>query len=79
MILSAAKKASAAGAKIKIIVDGVGLNYSRPNIAHAAKKINGAEFAVFLPSKKPAALPFVNLRSHRKIMIIDGETAFSAA
>lgn len=76
MILSAAKKASAAGAKIKIIVDGVGLNYSRPNIAHAAKKINGAEFAVFLPSKKPAALPFVNLRSHRKIMIIDGETAF---
>ena len=76
MILSAAKKASGNGAKIKIIVDGVGLNYSRPNIAQAAGKINGAEFVVFLPSKKPASLPFVNLRSHRKIMIIDGETAF---
>ena len=76
MILSAAKKARGNGAKIKIIVDGVGLNYSRPNIAQAAGKINGAEFVVFLPSKKPASLPFVNLRSHRKIMIIDGETAF---
>ncbi|MGN0022668.1 MAG: phospholipase D-like domain-containing protein [Elusimicrobiaceae bacterium] len=76
MILSAAKKAHGNGAKIKIIVDGVGLNYSRPNIAQAAGKINGAEFVVFLPSKKPASLPFVNLRSHRKIMIIDGETAF---
>lgn len=76
MILSAVKKANGSGAKIKIIVDGVGLNYSRPNIAQAVKKINGAEFVVFLPSKKPASLPFVNLRSHRKIMIIDGETAF---
>lgn len=76
MILSAAKKAHGNGAKVKIIVDGVGLNYSRPNIAQAAGKINGAEFVVFLPSKKPASLPFVNLRSHRKIMIIDGETAF---
>lgn len=76
MILSAAKKAHGNVAKIKIIVDGVGLNYSRPNIAQAAGKINGAEFVVFLPSKKPASLPFVNLRSHRKIMIIDGETAF---
>lgn len=76
MILAAAGKAARNGAKIKIIVDGVGLNYSRPNIKHEAEKIKGLEFAVFLPSKKPAALPFVNLRSHRKIMIIDGETAF---
>ncbi|WP_428066481.1 phospholipase D-like domain-containing protein [Candidatus Proelusimicrobium volucris] len=75
-ILKAAQKAAQNGAAVKIIIDGVGLNYSRPNITEEIKKVKGAEFAVFLPSRKPAALPFVNLRSHRKIMVIDGHTAF---
>lgn len=75
-ILEAAAQAARNGASVKIIIDGVGLNYSRPNITEEIKKIKGAEFAVFLPSRKPAALPFVNLRSHRKIMVVDGHTAF---
>ncbi len=76
MILSAAQKAVKNGAKVKILVDGVGLNYSKPNLAQAVKKLKGIEFSVFLPSKSPVTLPFLNLRNHRKMMIIDGKEAF---
>ncbi|MBR3603129.1 MAG: PLDc N-terminal domain-containing protein [Elusimicrobiaceae bacterium] len=76
MFVSALQKAAQNGAKMRILVDGVGLNYSRPNIYKALKHIKGLEFAAFLPSKSPVNLPFVNLRNHRKIMVIDGEIAF---
>ncbi len=76
MFLPALAQAVKNGAKVKMLIDGVGLNYSKPTIAAAVRKIKGVEFSVFLPSKRPVNLPFVNLRNHRKIMIIDGHTAF---
>lgn len=75
-ILDACIQALQNGAQVRILVDGVGLNYSHPDIKQAAQDLNGIQLRVFLPSKKTASLPFVNLRSHRKIMIIDGQTAF---
>ena len=75
-ILDACAQAVKNGIQVRIIVDGVGLNYSRPDIKKAAEKIKELQMRIFLPSKKPAAMPFVNLRNHRKIMIIDGQTAF---
>lgn len=76
MFVHALKQAARNGAKSRILVDGVGLNYSRPTIFQALKHIKGLEFASFLPGKSPINLPFVNLRNHRKMMIIDGEIAF---
>ena len=76
LFLCALKQAVQNGAKVKVLVDGVGLNYSKPTIARALKKIKGVEVGVFLPSKKPVTLPFVNLRNHRKILIVDGKEAF---
>lgn len=76
MFLPALKQAVKNGAKVKMLIDGVGLNYSKPTIAAAVKKIKGVEFAVFLPSKSPVNLPFVNLRNHRKMLIVDGKEAF---
>ncbi len=70
------RQAAQNGAKVRILVDGVGLNYSRPTIQRALHGIKGIEFSVFLPNKTPVNLPFVNLRNHRKMMIIDGKTAF---
>ncbi len=76
MFIPALEQAVKNGAKVKGMVDGVGLNYSKPTIATALKKLKGVEFAVFLPSKSPVALPFLNLRNHRKMLIVDGEKAF---
>lgn len=75
MFLSAFRQAVKNGAQVKVLVDGVGLNYSKPTIATELKKIEGVEFSVFLPSKSPVNLPFVNLRNHRKMLLVDGETA----
>ena len=76
LFLPALESAVKNGAAVRMLIDGVGLNYSRPNIHAAVKHIKGVEFSVFLPSKSPINLPFVNLRNHRKMMIIDGQTAF---
>lgn len=75
MFLTALKTAAQNGARVKMLVDGVGLNYSKPNIMAGARKIKGLETAVFLPSKSPINLPFVNLRNHRKILVVDGQKA----
>ena len=76
MFVKALKQAAKNGAKVKVLVDGVGLNYSKPTIAAALRRTPGIEFSVFLPSKSPINLPFVNLRNHRKILIVDGLAAF---
>lgn len=75
LFVEALKQAAKNGAKVKVLVDGVGINYSKPTIAAALKHLPGVEFSVFLPSKKPINLPFVNLRNHRKILIVDGREA----
>lgn len=75
LFLPALKQAVKNGAKVKVMVDGVGINYSKPTIAAALKKLKGVEFSVFLPSKSPVALPFLNLRNHRKMLIVDGQKA----
>ena len=74
--VEALKTAAENGAHIRVLVDGVGLHYSRPDIAQALKGIKNIEFSVFLPSRSPVTMPFVNLRNHRKMMIIDRQTAF---
>ena len=71
----ALQQASENGVHSKVLVDGIGLNYSSPTIAEALKEIKNLEFAVFLPSKKPINLPFVNLRNHRKILVVDRQQA----
>lgn len=76
MFVDAFKQAVQNGAKVKVLVDGVGLNYSKPTIASVLRHMRGVEFSVFLPSKSPVNLPFVNLRNHRKILIVDGRAAF---
>jgi cardiolipin synthase len=75
--INAFKEAINNGAKIKVLVDGIGtLRFFRRTIEKSMKSIKGLEYAVFLPPHIPIALPFVNMRNHRKIMVIDGKIAF---
>ncbi|GHT33413.1 phospholipase [Endomicrobiia bacterium] len=65
------------GAAIKILIDGIGtLKFFHRSIEKKLAKIKGLEYGIFLPPQIPVTFPFVNLRNHRKIMIIDGRTAF---
>jgi cardiolipin synthase len=75
--LEAIKMAIKNGAVVKILVDGIGiLKFFHNSIERKFSKIKGLEYGVFLPPQIPIAMPFVNLRNHRKMMVIDGETAF---
>lgn len=75
--IEAFKSAIGNGASVKVLVDGIGtLDFFRRSIEKKLKPVKGLEYGVFLPPQIPIALPFVNMRNHRKIMIIDGSTAF---
>ncbi|MDR2399790.1 MAG: phospholipase D-like domain-containing protein [Endomicrobium sp.] len=65
------------GASVKVLVDGIGtLKFFHRSIEKRLSEIKGVECGVFLPPHIPVSIPFVNLRNHRKMMIIDGKTAF---
>ncbi|MDR1418363.1 MAG: phospholipase D-like domain-containing protein [Endomicrobium sp.] len=65
------------GAKIKVLIDAIGtFGVFGRSIEKKLKEIKGLQYGIFLPLKFPLTLPFVNLRNHRKIMIVDGKTAF---
>jgi cardiolipin synthase len=68
--------AAARGVDVRVLVDGVGELYSWPP---ARRLLRGTpvRYARFLP---PTLLPptfQVNLRNHRKVLVVDGRTAFT--
>lgn len=75
--LDAFKTAVKNGASVKVLVDGIGtLKFFRRSIEKRLSEIHGVKCGVFLPPHIPISMPFVNLRNHRKMMIIDGKAAF---
>jgi cardiolipin synthase len=76
-ILEACKTAISNGASVKVLVDAIGIMGPRSAaIEPRLKEIPGLEYGIFLPPHIPVDMPFVNMRNHRKIMILDGATAF---
>lgn len=68
--------AAGRGVDVRVLIDGVGVRYGRPPI-HRTLRRAGVRTELFLPTWVPALLPYVNLRNHRKIMVIDGELGFT--
>lgn len=71
-LISAAER----GVDVKVMIDGVGEYYSLPR-AGALLKRRGVPMVRFLP---PTLIPpsiHINLRNHRKILVVDGEVGFT--
>ncbi|NBV46367.1 MAG: cardiolipin synthase [Planctomycetia bacterium] len=64
------------GVAVRVLVDGIGVRYTRPSILGvlAAERVPAHEF---LPAGVPIYLPYANLRNHRKIMVVDGTVGFT--
>jgi len=76
MFLDALAEATERGVEVRVLIDGVGARYSRPPITRDLAQ-RGVKFATFLPSRVPWRTPFMNLRSHRKLLIVDGRFGFA--
>jgi cardiolipin synthase len=58
-----------------VLIDGVGMRYSRPPIAEELAR-RGVRVAGFLPPRLPWRSAYMNLRNHRKILVVDGRVGF---
>ncbi len=64
------------GVKVRVLIDGVGASYRWPTVRRSLLRA-GVTVAFFLPTLVPWRLHYSNLRNHRKLLIIDGEIAYT--
>jgi cardiolipin synthase len=64
------------GVEVRVLVDDTGARYSFPTIVGSLRKA-GVPVARFLPTLAPFKTFALNMRSHRKLMIVDGRLGFT--
>ena len=64
------------GVQVRVLIDGVGSGYFWSGTYNHLRRA-GVPVARFLHSYFPWRMPFVNLRSHRKVLVVDGRVAFT--
>jgi cardiolipin synthase len=74
--IDALARAAARGVDVRVLVDGIGALYSRPRAPKLLRR-RGVRTAMFLPPRLLPPAIHVNLRNHRKILVTDGDLAFT--
>jgi cardiolipin synthase A/B len=74
--IAALVRARGRGVEVRVLIDGYGGGYLR-SPAYRKLRRAGVPAARFLHSAMPWRMPFLNLRSHRKILVVDGRSAFT--
>lgn len=64
------------GVQVRVLIDGVGGGYFLSG-AYFDLRRAGVPVARFLHSYLPWRMPFLNLRNHRKVLVIDGRIGFT--
>ena len=64
------------GVEVRVLIDGLGLRYSRPDMLRALRRA-GITATAFSPTRNPLRSRYANLRNHRKIMVVDGCIGFT--
>ena len=65
------------GVDVRVIIDGVGEFYGLPQRVGRLLKQRGVRLARFLPPKLVPPTLYVNLRNHRKLLVVDGRIGFT--
>lgn len=76
MFLEALRDAHQRGAEVRVLIDAVGSRYTFPSIIGKLRRA-GLNVARFLPTLVPGSFRYANMRSHRKVMVIDGRVGFT--
>jgi cardiolipin synthase len=64
------------GVEVRVLIDATGALYSWPSIIGLLRR-SGVRVERFLPTRFPFHMLSINLRNHRKLMIVDGRLAFT--
>lgn len=65
------------GVQVRVLIDALGARYHWPPVTGRLRRA-GVRVARFLPTLlMPARLPFMNLRNHRKLLVVDGKVGFT--
>lgn len=73
--VSALAAAAARGVEVRVLVDGVGEWYSWPHVVPLLRRA-GVHASRFLPPRLIPPRFALNLRNHRKVLVVDGQTGF---
>ncbi|MFW6050948.1 MAG: phospholipase D-like domain-containing protein [Myxococcota bacterium] len=69
-------EATRRGVEVRVLIDSVGSRYSTPPIQWRLRRA-GVRHALFLRTWAPGRWSFMNLRNHRKILVVDGTVGFA--
>ncbi len=75
-IVDALARADARGVQVRVLIDAIGSKYSRPPIIRLLRK-KDIRTALFMTNPLGMRMPYANLRSHRKILVVDGRVGFT--
>jgi len=74
-VIEALVRAKDRGVQVRVMVDGIGAGYFWSD-AYSRLRRAGVPVVRFLHSYFPWRMPFLNLRNHRKILVVDGRIGF---
>jgi cardiolipin synthase len=70
-------RAAERGVDVRILIDAIGERYGRPRLSRVMKRFPAAKVALFLPLTLSWRSVRVNMRNHRKQLLVDGEIGFT--
>jgi cardiolipin synthase A/B len=73
--INALARAHRRGVRIRVLIDGFGGGFLRSSAYHHLRK-QGVPVFRFLHSTLPWKMPFLDLRLHKKSLVVDGKSAF---
>lgn len=74
--LEAFARAVARGVDVRVLIDGVGSRYPGLEITGFLRDA-GVHTELFMSGLWPWRTPYLNLRNHRKVMVVDGDIGFT--
>jgi cardiolipin synthase len=74
--VGALREAVRRGVEVRVLVDDTGVRYSFPTIVRTLREAR-LRTARFLPTLAPLPTFALNMRNHRKVLVVDGRTGFT--
>src|SRR4051812_23043875 len=63
------------GVSVRVLLDGIGAGYFHSGVFYYMRR-GGVTVESFLHTWAPWRMPFLNMRNHRKLLVVDGAVAF---